>query len=82
MQAMLIKRYGAAKEVFERADVNRPTIKPDEVLVKLKASSVNPIEYKMREGYERKLFTKKRGFEFPVILGNDVCGVIEAATIP
>ena len=78
MQAMLINRYGSAKEVFQYTELDKPSIKPDEVLINIKASSVNPIEYKMREGYGSKLFTKKRGFEFPVILGNDVCGVIEA----
>ena len=78
MQAVLINRYGNAQSVFKTSEVDKPTIKPDEVLVGIKASSVNPIECKMRSGYGRKIFTKKRGFEFPVILGNDVCGVIEA----
>ena len=78
MQAVLINSYGNAQSVFKASQVDKPTIKPDEVLVAIKASSVNPIECKMRSGYGRKIFTKKRGFEFPVILGNDVCGVIEA----
>jgi len=81
MQAMLIERYGAADDVFQSVELEKPSIKPDEVLVRMKASSVNPIEYKMRGGYGRKVFTKKRGFEFPVILGNDVCGVIEAVGV-
>jgi len=78
MQAVLISRYGKAQSVFEASQVDKPTIKPDEILVGIKATSVNPIECRMRSGYGRKIFTKKRGFEFPVILGNDVCGVIEA----
>jgi len=77
MLAMVINRYGAAKEVLQAEEIAKPEIKADEVLVRLKASSVNPIEYKMRGGYGRKMFTKKRGFEFPVVLGNDACGVIE-----
>ncbi len=78
MLAMVIKRYGAAKDVLHAEHIAKPSAKVDEVLVRLKATSVNPIEYKMRAGYGRKVFTKKRGFEFPVILGNDVCGVVEA----
>jgi len=78
MFAMVIKRYGAAEDVLQAEEIAKPTIKADEVLVRLKASSVNPIEYKMRSGYGRKMFTKKRGFEFPLVLGNDLSGVIEA----
>jgi len=78
MFAMVINRYGAAADVLQAEEILKPTIKPDEVLVRLKATSINPIEYKMRTGYGRKMFTKKRGFEFPLVLGNDVCGVIEA----
>lgn len=77
MFAMIINRYGAAEDVLQANRVAKPAIKADEVLVRMKATSVNPIEYKMRTGYGRRMFTKKRGFEFPVILGNDVCGVIE-----
>jgi len=78
MLAMVINRYGAAEDVLQAKEIAKPTIKADEVLVRLKASSINPIEYKMRTGYGRKMFTKKRGFEFPLVLGNDVCGVVEA----
>jgi len=78
MLAMVINRYGAAEDVLHTKEIAKPSIKADEVLVRLKASSVNPIEYKMRAGYGRKMFTKKRGFEFPLVLGNDVSGVIEA----
>jgi len=78
MFAMVIKRYGTAEDVLQAEEIAKPSIKADEVLVRLKASSVNPIEYKMRSGYGRKMFTKKRGFEFPLVLGNDLSGVIEA----
>lgn len=78
MFAMVINGYGAAAEVLKAKEIPKPTIKPDEVLVRLKATSINPIECKMRTGYGHKIFTKKRGFEFPLVLGNDVCGVIEA----
>lgn len=76
MLAMTINTYGPAEEVFQSSNIPTPDIRDDEVLVQIKASSVNPIEFKMREGYGRRVFSKKRGFEFPVALGNDVSGVV------
>ncbi len=79
MFAMTISAYGAAEDVFTESQLPKPEIRDDEVLVKIHATSVNPIEYKMREGYGRRVFSKKRRFEFPVALGNDVCGTIVSA---
>jgi len=78
MQAMVINRYGAAIDVMQLKQVAKPSPRTDEVLVRVMATSVNPIDYKMLTGYGSRVFRKKRGFEFPVILGNDVCGIIEA----
>ena len=47
MFAMVINRYGAAEDVLLAHQVAKPAIKADEVLVRMKATSVNPIEYKM-----------------------------------
>jgi len=61
------------------------TIKsPNEVRVKVHASSVNPIDVRMREGYGRKLINvlrrqkgfMKEGTEFPIILGRDFSGTV------
>ncbi len=79
MFAMTISAYGAAEDVFTQSQLPTPAIKDDEVLVKIHATSVNPIEYKMRQGYGRRVFSKKRGFEFPVALGNDVSGTVVKA---
>jgi len=78
MKAAVISSYGDAQDVFNFvANFAQPLIKPDEVLIKMVASSVNAIECKARRGYGRRVFSKKRGFEFPLVLGNDVCGVVE-----
>jgi NADPH:quinone reductase-like Zn-dependent oxidoreductase len=71
MKAAVIDRYGAP-EVLQYADVDTPVIKPDQLLVKVYASSVNPIDWKIRQGL-LKLLT---GSTFPLILGFDVAGEV------
>jgi NADPH:quinone reductase-like Zn-dependent oxidoreductase len=70
MKAVLIYNYGGP-EVLKYEDTPTPAINPDEVLIKIFATSINPVDYKVREGH---------GFPrsgFPAILGWDVSGVIE-----
>ncbi len=71
MKAAVIYRYGSP-DVFQVAEIDRPPIKPDQMLVKVHASSVNPIEWKMRKGM-LKLLT---GSKFPIVLGFDVSGEV------
>jgi NADPH:quinone reductase-like Zn-dependent oxidoreductase len=71
MKAVLIHEYGGP-EVLKYEDAPLPTINPDDVLVKVFATSVNPIDWKVREGHRKGLERK-----FPIILGWDVSGVIE-----
>ncbi|MGB3297021.1 MAG: NAD(P)-dependent alcohol dehydrogenase [Phormidesmis sp.] len=73
MKAAVIYRYGAP-DVFQIAEVEKPAIKPDQLLVKVFASSVNPIEWKMRKGM-LKILT---GGRFPITLGFDVSGEVIA----
>ncbi len=76
MKAAVIYSYGAP-DVLQVADVEVPQIKPDQLLVKVYASSINPVEWKMRKGM-LKLLT---GSRFPIILGFDVSGeVIEVGS--
>lgn len=49
-----------------------------EVLVRVKASSVNPIDVKRSAGYGRRLLRLKGAGKFPLVLGNDFVGTIEA----
>ena len=71
MKAAVIYRYGAP-DVLEITEVARPTIKSDQLLVKVFASSINPIEWKMRKGM-LKILT---GNSFPITLGFDVSGEV------
>src|SRR5215469_505643 len=71
MKAVVISRYGGP-EVLEYRDVPAPVVKDDEVLVRVAAASVNPIDWQLRDGLV-KLFIRVR---FPVILGCDVAGTV------
>lgn len=73
MKAILINRYGTP-DVLEYRDRDRPVVKSDQVLVKVMASSVNPIDCKIRRGRLKVV----SGFNFPKVLGSDVAGTIEA----
>jgi len=67
MKAVIINRYGSP-DVLQYQDVELPQIKRDQLLVRVHAASVNPIDWKIRKGMLR-LFT---GNSFPMILGFDV----------
>ncbi|MGV0025336.1 NAD(P)-dependent alcohol dehydrogenase [Phormidesmis priestleyi] len=76
MKAAVIDRYGAP-EVLRYADVDKPVITPDRLLVKVYASSINPIDWKIRQGLLKFL----TGSKFPLILGFDVAGeVVEVSS--
>ncbi|QSJ17730.1 NAD(P)-dependent alcohol dehydrogenase [Nostoc sp. UHCC 0702] len=71
MKAVVIRRYGPA-EVLQYEEVQQPKIKPDQLLVKIHASSVNPIDWKIRKG----MLSLLTGYQFPKILGFDVAGEV------
>ncbi|MBN3884945.1 MAG: NAD(P)-dependent alcohol dehydrogenase [Nostoc sp. JL34] len=73
MKAVVIRRYGAA-EVLQYEDVEQPKIEPTQLLVKVRASSVNPIDWKIRQG----MLSLIVGSKFPKILGFDVAGDVVA----
>ncbi|MEL7118384.1 MAG: alcohol dehydrogenase catalytic domain-containing protein [Bacteroidota bacterium] len=72
MKAVIINRYGSVNEL-ELTDLPMPTVSSDEVLVKNYYTSVNPWDYRVRNG-SMKMFT---GNKFPKILGVESAGVIE-----
>jgi NADPH:quinone reductase-like Zn-dependent oxidoreductase len=72
MKAIRIERYGN-EEVMELAEVERPTRGAGEVLVKVQAAAVNPVDWKIREG-AGEMF----GLKLPLILGCEVAGTVEA----
>jgi NADPH:quinone reductase-like Zn-dependent oxidoreductase len=71
MKALAIRRYNAPMEVME---LPRPEPGPGELLVRVRAASVNPLDYKIRDGAVKVLLP----FSFPLILGTDLAGDVEA----
>jgi NADPH:quinone reductase-like Zn-dependent oxidoreductase len=72
MKAVLAERYGGP-EVLELTDVDVPQAGPNGVLVRVHASSVNPVDWKLRQG----LLSARWALRFPVIWGCDLSGVVE-----
>jgi NADPH:quinone reductase-like Zn-dependent oxidoreductase len=72
MKAIIAEQYGGP-EVLEVADVAEPHVGPNGVLVRIHASSVNPVDWKLRQGLLSAIWTLR----FPVIWGCDLSGVVE-----
>src|SRR6266478_6277605 len=71
MKAVRIERYGN-EEVMALAEVERPTPGDNELLVKVLAAAVNPVDWKIRDGLG-DIF----GLKPPLILGCEVAGTVE-----
>jgi NADPH:quinone reductase-like Zn-dependent oxidoreductase len=71
MKAVVLHEYGGPDKL-KYEDVPDPVPKEGEVLVRVAATSVNPIDYKMRSGAAKDRFP----VEFPAILGRDVSGIV------
>ena len=76
MKGVVIHRYGTGADVLDIETIGIPDPGRNEVLVRQHATSINPIDYRMRAGYGRVLLAKMRGFELPLILGRDVAGEV------
>ncbi len=73
MKAAVIYQYGTP-DVFRIEEIPAPSVKNHEVLIKVQAASVNPIDWKQRHGWHR-FFLKAH---FPVVLGYDISGIVES----
>lgn len=74
MRAVRIHRYGDAGVLDYDDGVPEPAVGPDTVLIRSVATSVNPIDWKIRSGARQKDFP----LDLPAILGRDVSGIVEA----
>ncbi|CAL5200936.1 unnamed protein product [Lathyrus oleraceus] len=73
-RAVLLTSFGGTHNLHIQPDVEVPPLKPDEVLVRSRAVSVNPLDTRMRAGYGRSIFEPL----LPLILGRDVSGEVAA----
>jgi len=78
MKAIVYEKYGPP-EVLQFTEVEKPAPKADEVLVKVQAASVNPLDWHAMRG-QPFLQRLESGFPYPKvkILGADVAGTVEA----
>jgi NADPH:quinone reductase-like Zn-dependent oxidoreductase len=72
MRAIAYSRYGGP-DVLELVDLPTPKVGADAVLVRVRATSVNPVDWKVRQGYLDGMMDAV----FPVVPGWDVAGVVE-----
>jgi NADPH:quinone reductase-like Zn-dependent oxidoreductase len=73
MKAVRIHAYGGP-EVLTYEDVSVPAIAEDDVLIRVHAAAINPVDWKVREGYLQGFID----YDLPLTLGWDVSGVVEA----
>jgi NADPH:quinone reductase-like Zn-dependent oxidoreductase len=74
MKAVRIHEYGGPETLRYETDVPEPTLGADAVLIEAVATSVNPIDWKIRSGARQKDFP----LNLPAILGKDVSGIVRA----
>ncbi len=70
MKAIILPEHGGP-ELFRVEEASKPELRPDHVLIKVAASSVNPVDFKIRQGLI------PIGPDLPGILHGDMAGVVE-----
>lgn len=73
MKAIAIKDFGGVEKIT-LTDLPKPEVGPDEVLIEVAYASVNPVDWKIREGYLKDRLPHK----FPIVLGWDAAGTVRA----
>ena len=71
MKALILKKYGRPDQIVF-ADIPKPALKPDEMLVRVHAVGLNPIDNAIPKG-SFKPFLR---FQLPATLGSDLAGVV------
>ena len=74
MRAVILEGYGPPTRLHVIDDAPAPALRPNDVLIEVHATSVNPIDTKLRAGGQRGIIRLK----FPAIIGLDVSGVVTA----
>jgi NADPH:quinone reductase-like Zn-dependent oxidoreductase len=74
MRAVVLTDYGGVDKLELRDDMQEPVAGAGEIKVRVAASSVNPVDWKVRSGVYRQHSPR----EFPAILGRDASGKVTA----
>lgn len=72
MRAIAIREFGG-RDRLQLVDLDKPVPETDDVLVRVVAAGVNPVDWKIREGWLQEKFPHR----FPLIPGWDVAGIVE-----
>jgi NADPH:quinone reductase-like Zn-dependent oxidoreductase len=72
MKAVVLYEYGDVDKLQFKSDQPEPPFGPDEVRVRVRATSINPIDWKLRSGAAKARFP----LQLPAILGRDLAGEI------
>ncbi len=72
MKAIALREFGG-RDKLERMDLPIPEVGKGEILVRVKAAGVNPVDWKIREGWLKDRFP----YKFPLVPGWDAAGVVE-----
>lgn len=76
MKAITLRKWGTP-DVLNLEEIEKPVPKPDQLLIRVFASGINPVDWKHRQGFHKYVL----GAPFPIVLGYDVCGeVIEVGS--
>ena len=76
MYGITLREYGDETKLKLEDGLTVPEPKPNQILVKVSASSVNPLDLMKREGYGKSIFEKQRKNIFPWIIGCDFSGTV------
>tara|TARA_R110002049_G_scaffold97336_1_gene237308 strand:+ start:2728 stop:3708 length:981 start_codon:yes stop_codon:yes gene_type:complete len=72
MKALQIVKYGELKDSLSINEIAKPSITSSDILVEVKAASINPIDYKLAEGHLKDMVP----LNLPCAIGFDVSGVV------
>lgn len=72
MKAVQIEKYGDTSVLEYTENASQPQVQKGHILIKVKAASINPVDWKLRAGFLQKMVP----LQFPAILGGDFAGVV------
>lgn len=73
MRAAFIEQYGS-NDVVQVGDLPLPKPRPGQIRVAMRAASINPIDFKTRDGDLKRMIP----LDFPIVLGSDGAGIVDA----
>ena len=71
MRAIQIHQYGGT-DTLQLVQIDTPKINADDILIQVKSAAINPVDWKIREGYLQEFIP----YALPITLGWDVAGIV------